>query len=99
MINMNLLSKQLCIGGVVLVSSLISGCSGTSTAQTPEEAARAAEIQERLAQTGYKCESVRVTGSNMPKKRCTTRQQREDEEQSARDYVDVVSKSIPEKVR
>ncbi len=64
-----------------------AGCSGTSTTTaelSPEDAAR----QQRLDEQGYRCDRVRVTGSNIPNRRCTTAQQREREREEARAYVD-----------
>ncbi|KZN54179.1 hypothetical protein [Pseudoalteromonas luteoviolacea] len=53
--------------GLASVVLMLSGCNSTS------------DSTETAKSSNYRCEQVRALGSNIPKKRCTTRQQRQEE--------------------
>ncbi|MGE4261724.1 hypothetical protein [Shewanella sp.] len=54
---------------------ILSACTSTTKATKDEQAKSAAN--------GYRCETVTVTGSRMPQRRCTTEQEREQEKREA----------------
>ncbi|MCE9685126.1 hypothetical protein LZP73_02725 [Shewanella sp. AS16] len=73
--------------GLVLLGMV--ACSSTPEQQVNKaDADKVAARKAALDKAGYRCESVRVTGSSIPSKRCTTSRQREAEKQAARDMVD-----------
>ncbi|WP_076413379.1 hypothetical protein [Shewanella sp. UCD-KL12] len=71
---------------VVLLTTglvLLVGCSSGVT--NSEEEVTSAKTGSQ--NDGYRCDKVRVTGSRLPSKRCTTRAQREAEEQLAEAFM------------
>lgn len=77
--------------GVVCVVLMLSACSTSSEQELSQvDAEKAATRQAELKEMGYRCDRVKVTGSNLPTRRCTTRQQREEESKAAKAYVNEI---------
>lgn len=77
--------------GVICLVLIISACSTLSERELSQvDAKKAATRQAELKEMGYRCDKVKVTGSNLPTRRCTTRQQREEESQAAKSYVNEI---------
>lgn len=87
--------------GLLLTSTQLLGCANSSDVKlTDEEIQLAEQRKEAMDKAGYRCDVVKVTGSNLPQKRCTTRKQREKEQESAQTYVDdVIRNTVPEEVK
>ncbi len=75
--------KQLKV--VILTTGIVLLAACSSGATSSKEGAMSAQTGSK--NDGYRCDKVRVTGSRLPSKRCTTRQQREDEEKSAETFM------------
>ena len=63
--------KKLIICVMTVVA--LSACANT---KEKKSALTAEQKQQILKKIGYKCEKVAITGSQMPRKRCTTEAQR-----------------------
>ncbi|AOT09271.1 hypothetical protein [Pseudoalteromonas luteoviolacea] len=65
------------IGLVALLVSMgfVSGCQSTGSAD------------ETAKKDGYRCEQVRSLGSSIPKKRCTTKEQRRQDRVNAQEQL------------
>jgi hypothetical protein len=66
--------------------AMFTACSSSSSnlqAGNTEQA-----TQEIIDSTGYRCDKVVKTGSNIPSKRCTTAIQREAEREAARENIE-----------
>ena len=57
----------------------LGACSSTQDVASNDEGAK--------DDLGYECKMVRRTGSNVPEKVCTTRQQREETEKKSKDWM------------
>jgi hypothetical protein len=66
--------------------AMFTACS-SSTANLQADNTEQA-TQEAIDKSGYRCEKVFKTGSNIPKKRCTTSTQREAERTAARENLE-----------
>ncbi|WP_298439336.1 hypothetical protein [uncultured Ferrimonas sp.] len=70
---------------VILFGLLLTGCAASSSDIAEDAELTEQEIVENKA--GYKCKKERVTGSIMSKRRCTTRAQREESAQRAKEMM------------
>lgn len=61
----------------VAIAMMVAGCAGTP------DSAKA----DRAHGKGYRCDVIKVTGSHLPTKRCTTTAQREKERKSAEEML------------
>ena len=78
-----MLTKNLSIALVLL--GLVA-CSASAPDETVDESSQAV-AQQSQSSDGYRCEMSKKTGSNIPQKRCTTRQQRDAEYDSAKELL------------
>ncbi|WP_065188528.1 hypothetical protein [Shewanella woodyi] len=76
---------------LVLASVAVLGCSSqneVSNVVGKKEAESELGGEKRLIATGgYKCEKIKVIGSNIPQKRCTTEKMRKKEEKEAEKFL------------
>ncbi|QIZ77193.1 hypothetical protein [Ferrimonas lipolytica] len=79
---------------IILMAAVfaLTACSSKSPTTQALETMSEQEIAENSL--GYKCESTRVTGSIMSKKRCTTRAQREEARRKAKEMLDARKSQI-----
>lgn len=88
------------VAGLLLATATLVGCASSDSNLTDEELQLAEQRKEALGKAGYRCDTVKVTGSNLPSKRCTTRKQREQEKDNAQSYVDeVIRGTVPEETK
>lgn len=59
-----------------LIPMIVLGVAGCSAVDKSEQ-----------ADSGYRCVNVKVTGSNLPRRECTTRAQREEREKQSQDWM------------
>ncbi|UJF22153.1 hypothetical protein [Shewanella sp. OMA3-2] len=88
-------SKIKIILSVAMCTFLIA-CSATKEPLTDEQQALKEKNEAVLAESGYKCKKVKLTGTRIPTKVCETQQQRETRQQDAQKMVaDVVNGAPP----
>jgi ribosomal protein S10 len=68
--------------------AMFTACSTNNLQADNTEQATDQAKQEIIDSTGYRCEKVMKTGSNIPTKRCTTAVQREAERTAARENIE-----------
>ncbi|BDX08398.1 hypothetical protein [Planctobacterium marinum] len=64
---------------ILALTAALAACSSTQEVSSSD-----ADAKDDI---GYECKMVRRTGSNVPEKVCTTRQQREDTEKKSKDWM------------
>ena len=79
-----------------VVCTFLVACTSTKTPLTSDQQALKEKNEAALAESGYKCKKVTLTGTRIPVKVCDTQQQREDRQQDAQKMVaDVVNGTPP----
>jgi starvation-inducible outer membrane lipoprotein len=93
---LKLLNKNMRIIVLTTMCTVVTACSSTSKDMSDEQAALKAKNEQALAESGYKCRSVKLTGSHIATRVCDTRRQRQDREQDAQKMIsDVVNGAPP----
>ncbi|UAA37774.1 hypothetical protein KIH87_13815 [Paraneptunicella aestuarii] len=76
------------ISGAFLAGLMLSGCASTDDSKT------AATDSSNQKNDNMVCEYIRVTGSNLKKKICMTREERERQREAARNEMEELGKRM-----
>lgn len=77
------------------VCTFLVACTSSKTPLTSEQQALKEKNEAVIAESGYKCKKVTLTGTRIPTKVCETQQQRETRQQDAQTMVSDVVNGIP----
>jgi len=78
------------------ICTFVAACSSTSKEVSDDQQALKAKNEQALAESGYKCKRVKLTGSHISTRICDTRRQREERQQDAQKMIsDVVNGALP----
>lgn len=71
----------------ILISVLLLAVSACSSTDEGQQLASNSDADAQRKAAGYECKKEKITGSNFPRKVCTTAAQRADSEQNGQDLL------------